>query len=139
MTKGVGEGRRGYWDRQLAAAHRTSGGCLEWAGYRSSAGYGKFGRQYAHRVSWIEENGPVPDGCDVHHRCKNRACIEPIHLEALPRAEHLETDETPVMLQKKWTECPRGHEFTDENTHIYPSGKRACKRCIRARRQKVAA
>lgn len=39
MTKGVGEGRRGYWDRQLAAAHRTSGGCLEWAGYRSSAGY----------------------------------------------------------------------------------------------------
>lgn len=36
--------------------------------------------QYAHRVAWIEANGPVPDGLCVLHRCDNRRCVNIDHL-----------------------------------------------------------
>lgn len=33
------------------------------------------------------------------------------------------------------THCPQGHEYTPENTYLYPQGRRACNECRRAYRE----
>ena len=58
--------------------------CIEHAGYISKYGYGEKWRHnrswQAHRLAWIEERGPIPDGMVVMHSCDNRACINLDHL-----------------------------------------------------------
>lgn len=59
-------------------------GCtLHW-GLPNAGGYVRIGIErktyLVHRLAWIEEHGPIPDGLDVLHRCDTRACINPIHL-----------------------------------------------------------
>ncbi len=56
-------------------------------------GYGYVGRAgkfiYVHRYFWERENGPVPDGFDLHHECHTRNCVRLDHLTPLSRQEHV--------------------------------------------------
>lgn len=62
-------------------------GCRLWtgaqSGSRGSYGHLKVAGRFvkAHRVSWAEANGPIPDGMEVDHRCGQTLCIEPAHLQ----------------------------------------------------------
>jgi hypothetical protein len=42
----------------------------------------------AHVHAYEAAYGPVPKGYDVHHTCLNHSCVQPLHLEALTKAEH---------------------------------------------------
>lgn len=64
--------------------------CLEWQGSRTAQGYGRItvGSKLngtrkliaAHRASWQEFRGPIPEGLCVLHRCDNPSCCNPAHL-----------------------------------------------------------
>lgn len=62
-------------------------GCWLWSGGINERGYGiiglgtrEMGVAKAHRVSWEQHNGPLPDGANVLHKCDTPACVNPDHL-----------------------------------------------------------
>jgi len=63
----------------------NSNGCREWIGRRNRDGYGQFyfngGMVSAYKWLWERINGPTPSGRELDHTCRNRACVEPAHLE----------------------------------------------------------
>lgn len=125
--------------------------CWPWTRGCNSTGYGiatHDGRQQnTHRIAWELTHGPVPAGMQLDHRCHtptctaatacpHRRCCNPNHLKVVTLAENLATDRTyrPPGKQKA-THCPRGHEYTPENTRVASHGGRNCRTCERARRR----
>lgn len=106
-----------------------SGFCWTWTAQRDRDGYGRFEiagrRRAAHRVSFEWERGPVPEGREIDHVCRNRACVRPEHLEAV-------THHTNVRRGRQtWqgNKCARGHVLTEENIRYHSGDKRQCKSC----------
>ncbi len=70
-------------------------GCWEWLGDRLN-GYGRCKVSdgtdrtvQAHRAFYEHHVGSIPDGLDIHHKCANKGCVNPEHLEPLTRAENV--------------------------------------------------
>jgi len=115
-------------------------GCWEWQGYRNRAGYGcvRVNRcvQLVHRVSFEVHVRPLREGFFVLHHCDNPCCFNPDHLfegtnqdnmdDAIAKGRHYS------LCAKAKTHCPRGHEYTKENTCINRKAQRSCKECRRA-------
>ena len=59
-------------------------GCILWTAAKNTRGYGVLfhhGRlQLAHRLAWLDANGPIPVGMCVLHRCDTRECVNVGHL-----------------------------------------------------------
>ena len=117
--------------------------CWFWKGSQSTAGYGTFnlgrsgdGYTYAHRFSFELVNGPIPEGLELDHLCRVRNCVNPNHLEAVTRKENYERGFSPSAIIMRSGKCKRGHDWTTENTYIWPQNpnRRFCRECRRIRR-----
>jgi len=98
-------------------------------------GYGRFwlkGRWIgAHRASYLLFVGPIPPAKQLDHLCRNRRCVNPLHLEIVTQQENIARGLTGKLNHRnaKKTHCKRGHEFTEENTYPTPGGGRKCREC----------
>lgn len=108
------------------------GECWMWLGALTSEGYaqakvkGRFTR--VHRWAYIYANGEV-DGV-LHHRCSERRCVNPAHLEPMRQDEHWRLHRKQ---ESEATHCPHGHPWDDENTYWYRGKYRQCRACRRRR------
>jgi hypothetical protein len=78
-----------FWSKVSIPADVTSG-CWLWTGLKSASGYGHFHKRgqavsvRAHRLAYALVCGPAPAHLDLDHLCRNRACVNPSHLEPVP-------------------------------------------------------
>lgn len=94
----------------------------------SDSGYGP------HRGIYVAVLGPVPEGLELDHLCRNRACVNPGHLEPVPRVVNLARGNTIVRANLAKTHCPQNHEYTPENTYLRKEGRhRDCLTCRKVR------
>ena len=111
------------------------GVCWRWTAALDTYGYGSFwlapSMRLAHRVAWEMLVGPIPEGLTLDHLCRNRACVNPDHLEPVPHGENVRRSPAAHITRLRPREpfFPCGHPRSGENL----LGCRKCRICNKVR------
>ncbi|KKN14744.1 hypothetical protein LCGC14_0992970 [marine sediment metagenome] len=116
--------------------------CWLWLGYIDGKGYGEFWvktvdkrHMGAYRFAYELLVGPVPVGLEIDHLCRNHACVNPTHMEAVTHRINMLRGNTFGADEAKRTHCPRGHAYDLFNTIRDNRGQRLCRTCDTARKR----
>lgn len=67
-------------------------GCWLWSRAINNKGYGRLSinkkQVLAHRYVYETVRGPIPGGLSLDHKCSNRRCVNPDHLEPVTHKEN---------------------------------------------------
>ena len=105
-------------------------GCLIATGRKDRDGYAFCGRTRAHIAAWVRTRGPVPDGLELDHLCRVRACCAVHHLEPVTRSEQEKRKFLHYRLRR--THCPAGHALVGSNRILTSFGGIVCRSCNNA-------
>jgi hypothetical protein len=112
-------------------------GCWIWKGGLFINGYGRFyptGGHHpqnvrAHRYAYQLFNGPIPEGLQIDHLCRNRRCVKPSQMEAVTQKTNLLRGTGITAENARKTTCHKGHPLTGDNLILRKHGWRWCKTC----------
>jgi len=122
--------------RFMAKVEKTDG-CWLWTAHKNRQGYGAFDRVMAHRWSYNHFVGPIPEDLVLDHLCRNRACVNPDHLEAVPSPVNILRGFGPPANNKRRTHCLAGHHLSGDNvrTYVRPGTGKPMRVCVPCHRK----
>jgi hypothetical protein len=111
--------------------------CWAWQGALTDKGYAMFRvtstrKVGAHRFAYESLVGPIPEGYELDHLCRNRACVNPAHLEPVLHRTNVLRGTGPTATNATLTHCRRGHLLAGSNVRIENGGRR-CRVCQQER------
>lgn len=132
---------KGIYERAIASVSERisrhvlpepNSGCWIWTGalhngYGIMGSLGSVGTARAHRLSYVEHVGEIPAGMDLDHLCRVRSCVNPTHLQPVPRRINFLRGEHWAAEVVRTNTCQRGHSMSD--AYRDARGWRVCRQC----------
>lgn len=138
---GLAEEKTIACEKILKRIKRNKNGCWIWMRHRKN-GYGSFnwrGRTIrVHRLAYEAFKGEIQEGLELDHLCKERACVNPWHLEPVNSRTNVLRGEGQGAMSFKKKQCLNGHEFKGKNFYVFRKGsdvRRICRICQRDRKR----
>lgn len=110
------------YEKLWLGTDRQASGCWAWERTLLPNGYGQLSingrKHYLHRIFYLLTYGPIGEGLQIDHLCRNRACCRPDHLEAVTCRENILRGQTIAAFHARKTHCIKGHPFASPNLYI---------------------
>lgn len=82
--------------------------CWNWIGRLNRKGYGDVQirgvKHNAHRAFYIEMGNSIPNGYHLDHLCRNKACVNPMHMEPVTPQENVRRQHAARAQEKRLRE-----------------------------------
>jgi hypothetical protein len=130
--------------RLMTQIHQHENGCWLWTGFTGEKDYGhvtlRGSKWLVHRIMYRLYKGPIPKGYVIDHKCHNRHCCNPEHLEAVTLKVNGERKRPWKHTRRsRPTHCKKGHPLIGDNVRmVMVDGKphQVCVQCDRERKRR---